>query len=64
MKTSKTFVWDPSTNFSEKRVDVDWHTEKREVAGFSRLYGKDLKCSVRIDMDWVIVLSNWNFFDE
>ena len=54
-------VWDPSTNFSEKRVDVDWHAEKREVAGFSRLYGKDFKMLRSIDMDWVIVLSNWNF---
>lgn len=55
-------VWDPSTEFSERWVDVNWNTEKREVTGQSaRVYWRDFQSFKLTDMDGIIELSNWKF---
>lgn len=55
-------VWDPTVEFSERWVDIEWHPERKEVAGeSSRVYWRDFKPYDLINMDGIIQLNNWKF---
>ena len=57
-----TLVWDPSTQFSEKRVDIDWNPKKMEVTEWEKtVYWRDFQRHYLTNMEWIIVLSNWKF---
>jgi len=55
-------VWDPSTKFFEKWIEVDWTVQKKEVTeGESTVYWRDFQRLRLADMEWIIVLSDWKF---
>lgn len=55
-------VWDPSTKFFEKWVEVNWTVQKKEVTeGESTVYWRDFQRLRLADMEWIIVLSDWKF---
>ena len=57
-------VWDPSTKFTKKWVEIDreWTAGEVEVTEWdSHVYGRDFQKYLLKKMDWVIVLSNWKF---
>lgn len=55
-------VWDPSTQFSKKWIDINWDPKEMEVAWWgSPVYWKDFQRLYPTDMEWIIVLSNWKF---
>lgn len=53
---------DSSVQFFDKRVDVNWHTEKKEVTwDGSYFYWPNFERYHLTDMDWIIELDNWKF---
>ena len=53
---------DPSVSFSDRRVNVDWHVEKKQVVwDGSNVYWTDFESYSLTSMDWIIELDNWKF---
>ena len=53
---------DPSVHFSDKRVNIDWHTEKKKVTwDGSYFYWPNFERYRLTDMDWIIELDNGKF---